>query len=87
MAIFDFLFMWYVYICRFAVAGVMQKYGLLLQGYLDNDHHVNNCVFTMMYHVAGDCGKYEVLLQPDILHTFTRILDADVPVTTVSWFT
>lgn len=61
----------------------MQKYGMLLQSYVDNDRHVNNCVFTMMYHVAGDCGKSDVLLQPDILQTFTHILDEDIPITTV----
>lgn len=66
---------------QFAVNGVMQKYGYLLQNFVRNDHHVNNCVFTMMHHVAGDCLRPEALLQVDILKTFLQIWDTELPIT------
>ncbi|XP_045199744.2 protein timeless-like [Mercenaria mercenaria] len=66
---------------QFAETVVMQKYGYLLQNFVRNDHHVNNCIFTMMHHVAGDCQKPEALLQADILKTFLQIWDTEVPIT------
>ncbi|XP_060576649.1 protein timeless-like isoform X2 [Ruditapes philippinarum] len=66
---------------QFAEANVMQKYGYLLQNFVRNDHHVNNCIFTMMHHVAGDCLKPEALLQADILKTFLQIWDTELPIT------
>ncbi|KAH3809544.1 hypothetical protein DPMN_137917 [Dreissena polymorpha] len=61
----------------------MLKYSQLLQRYGENDHHVNNCAFTMMYHVAGDCKNHEALMHPEILQTFINILDSNLPLTYV----
>ncbi|XP_052784271.1 protein timeless-like isoform X2 [Mya arenaria] len=69
------------HIKQFAVPSLMLKYGQLLQTYGDNDHHVNNCAFTMMYHMAGDCKNCEVLMHPEILQTFITILEGNHPLT------
>nr|WRJ79124.1 timeless-like protein 1 [Sinonovacula constricta] len=66
---------------QFASSHVMKQYGRLLQNFVKNDHHVNNCVFTMMHHVAGDCAHPETLLQVGILKTFLQIWDAEIPIT------
>ncbi|KAL4220440.1 hypothetical protein ACF0H5_020842 [Mactra antiquata] len=66
---------------QFASNSIMQKYGYLLKNFVRNDHHINNCIFTMMHHVAGDCLNPESLLQVDILKTFLHIWDTDVPIT------
>lgn len=61
----------------------MQKYGRLLENFEYNNAVLNNCIFTMMHHVAGDCEKPNALLQVQILRTFLEILDSNTPLTQV----
>lgn len=61
----------------------MQKYGRLLENFEYNNAIVNNCIFTMMHHIAGDCEKPTALLQVQILRTFLEILDGNTPLTQV----
>jgi len=65
------------HIRQFATEDVMKQYGVLLSCFEDNGESVNNCIFTMMHHIAGDLEKVSVLFQPTILSSFTRILEAD----------
>ena len=69
--------------CRFATVEVMRNYGVLVETVEHNSMMVNNCVFTMMHHIAGDCGKPEVLLQVHILKAFLEMCDKDIRVTQV----
>uniref|UniRef100_K1RJF4 Protein timeless n=1 Tax=Magallana gigas TaxID=29159 RepID=K1RJF4_MAGGI len=69
------------HIKQFATTEVMQKYGRLLENFEYNNAVVNNCIFTMMHHVAGDCEKPNALLQVQILRTFLEILDSNAPLT------
>uniref|UniRef100_A0A1B6GIL8 Timeless N-terminal domain-containing protein n=1 Tax=Cuerna arida TaxID=1464854 RepID=A0A1B6GIL8_9HEMI len=62
---------------QFASEDVMKQYGVLLACYMDNGEMVNNCIFTMMHHVAGDLEKVSVLFQPSILKSFTMILETE----------
>ncbi|XP_061185497.1 protein timeless-like [Saccostrea echinata] len=64
---------------QFATTEVMQKYGRLLENFEYNNAVVNNCIFTMMHHIAGDCEKPTALLQVQILRTFLEILDSNTP--------
>ncbi|KAK7449147.1 hypothetical protein BaRGS_00040056 [Batillaria attramentaria] len=52
---------------------VMRKYGSLLEEYTNNNEKLNVAVMTMMYHVAGDCNRGDVLLQLPILKKFSEI--------------
>lgn len=52
---------------------MMQKYGILLQSFLDNGEFVNDCIFTMMYHIGGDLGQVTALFQPIILRVYSQI--------------
>ncbi|OWF39805.1 protein timeless-like [Mizuhopecten yessoensis] len=63
---------------NYATFGIMGKYGRLLEQFLDNPMELNNCLFTMMHHVAGDCGSPSVLLQKPILDTFLEINDQEL---------
>lgn len=69
---------------RFATDEVMKQYGMLLACYEDNGEMVNNCIFTMMHHIAGDLDKVSVLFQPAILKSFIRIMETDFRVCDVS---
>nr|KAG5685604.1 hypothetical protein BaRGS_029579 [Batillaria attramentaria] len=57
----------------FATVEVMRKYGSLLEEYTNNNEKLNVAVMTMMYHVAGDCNRGDVLLQLPILKKFSEI--------------
>lgn len=51
----------------------MRQYSRLLENFNVNDEMVNDCIFTMMHHIAGDLRNVNVLLQPSILRVFLRI--------------
>lgn len=52
---------------------MVQKYGSLLEQYATNNESLNVAIMTMMYHIAGDCNRDDVLLQLPILKTFSEI--------------
>ncbi|KAM7281988.1 putative nuclear receptor-binding protein [Ixodes scapularis] len=59
----------------------MEKYGEVLKDFRSNSMLVNDCVFTMMHHVAGDLKRPEALFHPSILSCFVNILNegAEIP--------
>ncbi|XP_075211688.1 timeless [Lycorma delicatula] len=65
------------HISQFASNEIMKQYGLLLECFEENGEFVNNCIFTMMHHVAGDINQAETLFQPSILKTFFKIWESD----------
>lgn len=62
----------------------MKQYGLLLECFEENGEFVNNCIFTMMHHIAGDINQPETLFQPSILKTFFKIWESDFEICDVS---
>ncbi|CAL1538806.1 unnamed protein product, partial [Lymnaea stagnalis] len=58
---------------QFATKKVMAKYGSLLEHQELNRETLNVAVLTMMYHVAGDCGRQDALMQLPILKSFSDI--------------
>ncbi|XP_052826627.1 protein timeless isoform X1 [Octopus bimaculoides] len=65
------------HINQFSTIKVMQRYGFLLEKFNKNSPCVNDSIFTMMHHVAGDCKSPEVLMQMPILKLFTDLCDDD----------
>ena len=57
----------------FATVHIMGQYGHLLERYEENSHEVNDCVLTLMHHIAGDCNKHETLLQFPIIKKMAAI--------------
>ena len=51
----------------------MRQYGRLLENFATNEETVNDCIFTIMHHIAGDLRAVNVLLQPQILRVFLKI--------------
>lgn len=66
-----------LHVQQFATVEVMRKYGNLLEEYSNNSEMMNVAVMTMMYHVAGDCNRGDVLLQLPILKKFSEIWGDD----------
>jgi len=58
---------------QFANTELMRQYGRLLDDFADNPPQVNDCIFTIMHHIAGDLNSPETLCMPSILKTFSRI--------------
>lgn len=67
---------------RFATVEIMQQYGLLLENFNENSEYVNDCILTMMHHIAGN--HVTMLFQPIILKTYSRIWEADYELCDVS---
>lgn len=62
---------------RFATFELMHQYGLLLEDFRENGEFVNDCIFTMMHHIGGDLGHIDILFQPMILKTFSKIWETE----------
>lgn len=56
---------------------MMQKYGILLECFHDNGEYINDCIFTMMYHIGGDLDQVTALFQPIILRVFSQIWETE----------
>lgn len=69
---------------RFTTTEIMKQYGTLLCDFQENGEFVNNCIFTMMHHTAGDLENVTALFQPNILKTFSQIWETDFEVCDVS---
>ncbi|XP_034230550.1 protein timeless isoform X3 [Thrips palmi] len=65
------------HIKQFGTIEVMRNYGLLLEDFLNNGEFVNDCILTMMHHVAGDLSQVAVLFQPSILCSLSGIWESD----------
>lgn len=78
-------FKMYDFIKEFASPLIMQQYGHLLEDFRKNGEFVNDCVFTMMHHIAGDLSRPEVLYQPLILKTFSNIWEVEFEIKDVSF--
>lgn len=60
---------------QFADVRVMEQYGKVLEDFRTNSEFVNDCIFTMMHHVAGDLKVPQALFQPIILKMFCKIME------------
>lgn len=72
------------FIKEFASPLIMQQYGHMLEDFRKNGEFVNDCVFTMMHHIAGDLARPDVLYQPLILKTFSNIWEVEFEIKDVS---
>ena len=58
---------------QFANAEMMRHFGRLLEEYEKNTPFVNDCIFTIMHHIAGDLDSPQTLYIPSILKSFSKI--------------
>ncbi|XP_022248299.1 protein timeless-like [Limulus polyphemus] len=62
---------------QFTTGKVMERYGKVLEDFRTNSNYVNDCVLTMMHHVAGDLKSPESLFNPVILKSFSQIIEEE----------
>lgn len=67
-----------LHLTQFATVKIMDTFGKVLQDFKINSDFVNDCILTMMHHVAGDLMLPDCLFQPIILKTFSLIMESDV---------
>ncbi|XP_067880636.1 protein timeless homolog isoform X2 [Heterodontus francisci] len=63
------------YLKRFANAGVVKPYILLLKDYKQNSAHINHCIVKMLYRVAYNLKMDTLLYQLSVFHLFNHILE------------
>jgi len=61
------------HVTQFANPELMRQYGRLLEEFEQNTPFVNDCIFTVMHHIAGDLDSPQVLYIPSILKSFSKI--------------
>lgn len=67
------------HVSYFAEESIVRAFGYLLENYEQNSPCLNDCIMTMLHHIAGDCGRPLVLLQIPILNTFMEIYESEFP--------
>lgn len=70
---------------QFSTIRVMEQYGRVLESFKSNSESLNNYLFSIMHHIAGDLGNPECLFQPTILKTFSLIMQSDDDELLDSW--
>ncbi|XP_067668616.1 protein timeless-like [Haliotis asinina] len=60
---------------KFATLEIMAKYGQALENFGQNEIGLNECILTMMHHIAGDCSEPLCLMQLSIMRTFSNMLE------------
>ncbi|XP_078057208.1 protein timeless homolog isoform X2 [Mustelus asterias] len=63
------------YLKRFANAGVVKPYILLLKDYRQNSVHTNHCIVKMLHRVAYNLKMDTLLYQLSVFHLFNHILE------------
>jgi len=68
------------HVSQFAHPDMMRQYGRLLEDFEQNTPYVNDCIFTVMHHVAGDLDSPQTLYIPSILKSFSKIWEQGIQI-------
>ena len=61
------------HLTQFCSKTILDRYGTALEDFKNNGPYVNDCILTLLYHVAGDLGGLDLLCEPAILCPFSEI--------------
>jgi timeless protein len=61
------------HLTQFCSKTILDRYGTALEDFKNNGPYVNDCILTLLYHVAGDLGGLDLLCEPAILRPFSEI--------------
>ncbi|XP_046458004.1 protein timeless-like [Daphnia pulex] len=62
------------HLTQFCSEMIVDRYGTALEDFKTNGSFVNDCILTLLHHVAGDLGRADLLCRPVILRPFSKIL-------------
>ena len=62
---------------KFCTKTIVARYGIALEDFKTNGPLVNDCIFTMLHHVGCDLDRVDLLMEPLILRTFSKIWDTE----------
>ncbi|XP_046633334.1 protein timeless-like isoform X2 [Daphnia pulicaria] len=58
---------------QFCTKTIIARYAMALENFKTNGLLVNDCIFTMLHHVGCDLDRVDLLIEPVILRTFSKI--------------
>ncbi|XP_046458340.1 protein timeless-like [Daphnia pulex] len=61
------------HLTQFCSEMIVDRYGTALADFQTNGPFVNDCILTLLHHVAGDLGRADLLCRPVILRPFSKI--------------
>ncbi|EFX87203.1 putative TIMELESS/TIM-1 protein [Daphnia pulex] len=65
------------HLTQFCSEMIVDRYGTALEDFQTNGPFVNDCILTILHHVAGDLGRADLLCRPVILRPFSKIWAAE----------
>jgi timeless protein len=61
------------HLTQFCSEIIVDRYGTALEDFKTNGPFVNDCILTILHHIAGDLGRADLLCRPVILRPFSKI--------------
>ncbi|XP_046458348.1 protein timeless-like [Daphnia pulex] len=61
------------HLTQFCSEMIVDRYGTVLEDFKTNGPFVNDCILTILHHIAGDLGRADLLCRPVILRPFSKI--------------
>jgi timeless protein len=61
------------HLTQFCSEIIVDRYGTALEDFKTNGPFVNDCILTILHHIAGDLARADLLFRPVILRPFSKI--------------
>ncbi len=58
---------------QFCSRMILSRYTFALEDFKTNGSFANDCILTLLHHVAGDLGQIDLFCEPTIFHLFSKI--------------
>lgn len=62
---------------QFCSRTILTRYGLALEDFKTNGPFVNDCILTVLHHIGADLGRADLLCEPVILRSFSKIWEEE----------
>lgn len=62
---------------QFCSKTILTRYGTALEDFKTNGPFVNDCILTVLHHIGADLGRADLLCEPVILRSFSKIWEEE----------
>ena len=62
---------------KFCSRTILDNYGIALEDFKTNGRFVNDCILTVLHHIGADLDRPDLLCEPMILRSFSKIWEDD----------